>query len=74
MVFLRPVVLRDAQSTDSLAMDRYDLMRGVQQGAQPEERVAVPVNQAPVLPPMRAIAPPVPAAASGWGTAAPAER
>jgi general secretion pathway protein D len=74
MVFLRPVVLRDAQSTDSLAMDRYDLMRGVQQGAQPEERVAVPVNQAPVLPPMRATAPAAPAAASGWGTAAPAER
>ena len=63
---------RDA--TDSLAMDRYELMRSVQQGAQPEERVAVPVNQAPVLPPMRANAPAAPAAASGWGTAAPAER
>jgi general secretion pathway protein D len=74
MVFLRPVVLRDAVATDSLAMDRYELMRSVQQGAQPEERVAVPVNQAPVLPPMRAIAPAAPAAASGWGTAAPAER
>ena len=53
MVFLRPVVLRDALATDSLTMDRYDLMRGVQQDAQPLERTLLP-NQAPVLPPARA--------------------
>ncbi len=50
MVFLRPVVLRDASATDSLTLDRYELMRANQQGAQPEPSVAVPVNAAPVLP------------------------
>ena len=53
MVFLRPVVLRDALATDSLTMDRYDLMRGVQQDGQPVNRTLLP-NQAPVLPPVRA--------------------
>ncbi len=50
MVFLRPVVMRDVSSTDALTMDRYDLMRTNQQNAQPEPSVAVPVNEAPVLP------------------------
>jgi general secretion pathway protein D len=27
MVFLRPVVVRDTQQSDSLSLDRYDLMR-----------------------------------------------
>jgi general secretion pathway protein D len=51
MVFLRPVVLRDAQSTDSLSMDRYELMRGTQGAVQPMESAVVPVNAAPMLPP-----------------------
>jgi len=59
MVFLRPVVLRDALATDTLTMDRYDLMRGVQQEAQPVDRTLLP-NQAPALPATRA----------GTGTAA----
>ena len=50
MVFIRPVVMRDASSADALTMDRYDLMRGKQQEAQPEPSVAIPVNEAPVLP------------------------
>ncbi len=50
MVFLRPVVMRDVSSTDALTMDRYDLMRANQQNAQPEPSIAVPVNEAPVLP------------------------
>ena len=50
MVFLRPVVLRDAAQTDELSLDRYDLMRIKQEGAQPNPSVAVPVNQGPVLP------------------------
>ncbi len=50
MVFLRPVVVRDASSTDALTMERYDLMRTRQQDAQPVPSVAVPVNEAPVLP------------------------
>jgi general secretion pathway protein D len=54
MVFLRPVVVRDGAATEGLAMDRYDLMRGLQQGAQPRSSVIVPVNEAPVLPLMPA--------------------
>jgi len=50
MVFLRPVVLRDASASDALTQDRYELMRATQQGAQPPSSVSVPVNAAPVLP------------------------
>lgn len=50
MVFLRPVVLRDARDTTNLSLDRYELMRGTQQQAQPSGNVLVPVNQGPVLP------------------------
>jgi len=53
MVFLRPVVLRDAASTERLSLDRYDLIRGVQKDAQPQPSRAVPINEAPVIPPMR---------------------
>ena len=51
MVFLRPVVVRDAQATESLSYDRYDIMRVLQKDAQPAPSVVVPVNEAPVLPP-----------------------
>ena len=52
MVFLRPVVVRDAASSDTLSMDRYDLMRLQQLQAQPLPSAAVPVNDAPSLPPL----------------------
>ncbi|OYT91155.1 MAG: type II secretion system protein GspD [Burkholderiales bacterium PBB3] len=51
MVFLRPVVVRDGMSTDSLSNDRYQQMRDAQQQAQPTPSVLVPINEAPVLPP-----------------------
>ncbi len=50
MVFLRPMVVRDTNGTDALSIDRYDLMRATQELAQPLQSVAVPVNEAPVLP------------------------
>jgi general secretion pathway protein D len=53
MVFLRPVVIRDASQSDELSIDRYDLMRLKQQAAQPPESVLVPVNSGPVLPALR---------------------
>ena len=53
MVFLRPVIVRDASSTETLSQDRYDLMRAAQQVAQPLPSGVVPVNEAPVLPAMR---------------------
>jgi general secretion pathway protein D len=54
MVFLRPVVLRDARATNNFSLDRYELMRSVQKDAQPATSGAVPVNVAPVMPPQRA--------------------
>ena len=54
MVFLRPVVVRDAPATESLSLDRYDLMRATQKEGQPVNSSLVPINVAPVLPPLRA--------------------
>ncbi len=50
MVFLRPVVVRDASSTETLSQDRYDFMRGAQQLGQPIRSLTVPINQGPILP------------------------
>ena len=50
MVFLRPVVVRDAAATNALSMDRYDLMRSQQQQTQPPSSTMIPVNESPVLP------------------------
>jgi general secretion pathway protein D len=50
MVFLRPVVVRDAAASDALSLDRYDMMRTNQQQAQPVPSTMVPINEAPMLP------------------------
>ena len=54
MVFLRPVVMRDARQTESLTQDRYDTMRTLQQQAQPRNddfgSRMLGINEAPVLP------------------------
>lgn len=50
MVFLRPVVVRDAAAAELYSNDRYEMMRGVQQSAQPAPNAMLPVNEAPVLP------------------------
>ena len=54
MVFLRPVVVRDARQTEHLAQDRYDLMRTIQQQAQPKNTDfggrMLGINEAPMLP------------------------
>jgi general secretion pathway protein D len=51
MVFLRPVVMRDARDTSSFALDRYELMRAAQKDAQPVRSNVLGVNDAPVMPP-----------------------
>jgi len=53
MVFLRPIVMRDAESASKLSLDRYDLIRAQQKDGQPVPRVLLPVGDAPVLPPQR---------------------
>ncbi len=51
MVFLRPVVLRDARETSNLSLDRYELMRAAQKDMQPPPSGVLQVNEAPVMPP-----------------------
>lgn len=51
MVFLRPVVIRDAAAADALSLDRYDLMRTKGQNTQPSASPLLPgVTGAPILP------------------------
>ena len=51
MVFLRPVVVRDAAASDALMLDRYDAIRALQQAAQPAPSTVLrSVSGAPVLP------------------------
>ncbi len=52
MVFLRPIVMRDADSTTRFSVDRYDQMRSRQTAAQPAQSFVAPINEAPVLPPL----------------------
>ncbi len=59
MIFLRPVVIRDGASSESLTLDRYESMRSAQKDIQPLPSSTVPINSAPVLPPLRAPGAPV---------------
>ncbi len=61
MVFLRPVVVRDAATSDRLSMDRYEQMRSQQIGAQPEPSSVVPINEAAILAPLQRTPPAPPA-------------
>ena len=51
MVFLRPVVMRDLETTNRVSLDRYDLIRGMQQSGQPPRSLVMPINESTVLPP-----------------------
>ena len=64
MVFLRPIVLRDAASGDRLTLDRYDIIRAQQKDSQPEPNRLLPIQDAPVLPPQRPAPGPSPAGAA----------
>ena len=51
MLFLRPVVLRNAQSADSIASDRYNYIRGEEQKSAPEPSLVLPDMAPPTLSP-----------------------
>jgi len=51
MVFLRPTVLRDASSADSITGSRYDYILGEQARSAPPARPPLPGIEAPHLPP-----------------------
>jgi general secretion pathway protein D len=50
MVFLRPVVVRDAMATEDLSMDRYELMRVRQRQSQGQPHPLLPVPAPEGLP------------------------
>jgi len=50
MVFLRPVIVRDDAAAERYSLDRYDYMRALQQGAQPQPGSVLNVGAAPTLP------------------------
>jgi general secretion pathway protein D len=53
MVFLRPIVIRTPDDSNALSIDRYDLIRAQQQSVgQPRQSVIMPINGAPVAPPL----------------------
>ena len=69
MVFLRPVVVRDAAASDALSNNRYQQMMGLQQAAQPSFNPVLGTGNSPVLPPAPApAASPTPAAAPAPAT------
>jgi general secretion pathway protein D len=53
MVFLRPTVLRDAESAGALTGERYEYIIGQQRGAQPAVSPPLPNAEAPTLPPRK---------------------
>ncbi|HEX4233339.1 MAG TPA: type II secretion system secretin GspD [Caldimonas sp.] len=53
MVFLRPVVMRDAETANRISLDRYEQIRGFQREMQPTPSVLVPINDSPVIAPLR---------------------
>ena len=64
MVFLRPVIVRDAPSTESYSLDRYEMMRATQPATQPEASIVLPVNPS-------SLPPAVPARPEAWSRPAP---
>jgi general secretion pathway protein D len=62
MVFLRPIVMRDAEAANRLSMDRYDAIRAREQEAQPQPSTLMPLNDSPLLP--SSIAAPTPTTAA----------
>jgi len=54
MVFLRPLVVRDAAAADRLSTDRYESMRSGLNNAQPLPNSVLPINESPLLPALKA--------------------
>jgi general secretion pathway protein D len=52
MVFLRPVVVRDAKASDTLSTNRYEQMMGLQRNAVPTYNPLLDTGPGPVMPPL----------------------
>ena len=55
MVFLRPVVMRDASASNSLSIDRYELLRSEQKEVRIPDNPLLPLNGVPVMPPLKTV-------------------
>jgi general secretion pathway protein D len=53
MVFLRPTVIRTNEQSMNVSGDRYEYIRGIQMGAQPDKVIGLPDVSAPSLPPLQ---------------------
>jgi general secretion pathway protein D len=53
MVFLRPIVVRDASATEALSNNRYQQMMGVQNTSQPSSSILLDTGGAAKLPPIK---------------------
>ncbi|WP_408595008.1 type II secretion system secretin GspD [Limnohabitans sp.] len=60
MVFLRPVVVRDANATEALSNNRYQQMLGLQQSAQPPQNAILDTGGAPLMPALPGTVPAAP--------------
>ena len=53
MIFLRPVIVRSKEDSNSISTDRYEYMRSTgQKGAAPQDAIVMPDFGTPVLPPL----------------------
>ncbi len=53
MIFLRPVIVRSKEDSNSISTDRYDYMRSAgQRAATPQDAIVMPDYGTPVLPPL----------------------
>ena len=53
MVFLRPVVMRDTETSNRISLERYEQIRAFQREMQPSPSVLVPINESPVIAPIK---------------------
>jgi len=54
MVFLKPTVLRDAETSNRISTERYEQIRSFQRDMQPAPNIFIPVTGSPVIPPLGA--------------------
>jgi general secretion pathway protein D len=73
MVFMRPTLLRGADSPDEITKNRYDYILGEQRKAKPAPRASLPDYESPSLPPREGATPAESAKPANRANTAPAE-
>ncbi len=68
MVFIRPRVMRDADTANTLSLDRYDQIRAQQIDRQPQRNPLLDVESPPVLPPQTKPSTPAPSSRAPAGS------